>query len=168
MGGMHLICGKICSGKSYYARELARRENAVILSCDDLMLGLYPPLLGDRHDEVAAKAREYLHARALDILRTGTSVILDWGFWKKDDRQRVQQFYEEKGLKVHWHYMDTSDEVLLERIDLRNEQVLAGRNRSYYVDEGLFRKMTFNFEKPDNGEMDENWIVVSDHDQNRP
>ena len=30
------ICGKICSGKTYYAQSLKDKENAVILSCDEL------------------------------------------------------------------------------------------------------------------------------------
>ena len=168
MGEIHLICGKICSGKSWYARRLAEKENAVILSCDDLSLSLFPPLLGDKHDEVMARVKAYLHARALDILSTGTDVILEWGFWKRADRQNVRKFYEEKGIKVHWYHMDTSDETLIERIDRRNEQVLAGMNRSYYVDEGLFKKMTANFEKPDDAEMNGDWVVISDHDQIRP
>lgn len=28
------ICGKICSGKTWYARQLREQEQAVILSCD--------------------------------------------------------------------------------------------------------------------------------------
>lgn len=31
-----LICGKICSGKSYYAKELKDKYNAVILSTDEV------------------------------------------------------------------------------------------------------------------------------------
>lgn len=29
------ICGKICSGKSYYATQIKEQENAVILSIDE-------------------------------------------------------------------------------------------------------------------------------------
>lgn len=161
MGEIHLICGKICSGKTYYARELSRLENAVILSCDALMLSLYPPLLGENHDEVAQRVREYLHARALDILRTGTSVILDWGFWTCADREKTEAFYTEKGVIVRWHYMKTSDETLLERIRQRNAQVLAGEDKSYYVDEGLFEKMQNRFEEPDARTLRQNWKVIS-------
>ena len=32
MGKVILICGKICSGKSYYAQKLSKTENAVVLS----------------------------------------------------------------------------------------------------------------------------------------
>ena len=31
-----LICGKICSGKSTYARALSEKEHAVILSADEM------------------------------------------------------------------------------------------------------------------------------------
>ncbi|WP_297031834.1 hypothetical protein [uncultured Eubacterium sp.] len=29
------ICGKICCGKSYYAKQIKEKENAVILSIDE-------------------------------------------------------------------------------------------------------------------------------------
>ena len=32
MARIILICGKICSGKTYYARQLKEKYNAVILS----------------------------------------------------------------------------------------------------------------------------------------
>ena len=36
MAKVILICGKICSGKSYYARKLKEKEHAVILSRDEM------------------------------------------------------------------------------------------------------------------------------------
>ena len=47
------ICGKICSGKSYYAKQLKNKENAVILSCDKLTHVLFDNNLGDKHDEMS-------------------------------------------------------------------------------------------------------------------
>ena len=41
------ICGKICSGKSYYSTELRKKENAVILSCDELTDVLFPHPLNE-------------------------------------------------------------------------------------------------------------------------
>ena len=35
MARIILICGKICSGKTYYARQLKEKYNAVILSTDE-------------------------------------------------------------------------------------------------------------------------------------
>ena len=36
MAKIIVICGKICCGKSYYANQIKEKENAVILSCDEL------------------------------------------------------------------------------------------------------------------------------------
>lgn len=36
-----MLCGKICSGKSFYAEQLKNRINGIVLSCDDLMLTLF-------------------------------------------------------------------------------------------------------------------------------
>ncbi len=35
MAKVYLICGKICSGKSYYSKQLKEKFNAVILSSDE-------------------------------------------------------------------------------------------------------------------------------------
>ena len=35
MGKVILTCGKICSGKSYYSRQLKEEYNAVIISPDE-------------------------------------------------------------------------------------------------------------------------------------
>ena len=40
MRTIHLICGKICSGKTCYARRLKEKHGAVILSMDELTCAL--------------------------------------------------------------------------------------------------------------------------------
>ena len=35
MGKVIIVCGKICSGKSYYSRKLKEELNAVIISPDE-------------------------------------------------------------------------------------------------------------------------------------
>jgi len=160
MSTVHLICGKICSGKSYYAQELAKQENAVVLSVDELSLSILPMYLGDQHDAAMAKVRGYLHKRAEDILRTGTDVILEWGFWTRPDREATEEMYAGKGFDVRWHYIEASDEILRKSIEARNVQVLEGKDLSYFVDEGLFEKMKSRFEEPGPDERRENWTVV--------
>ena len=61
MKNVILICGKICSGKSYYARQLAAERKARILSVDEEMLKINPTgLFGDKHEEVAAEVKAQL------------------------------------------------------------------------------------------------------------
>ena len=55
MAKLMAICGKVCSGKSYYAAQLRKKENAVILSCDDVTMTLFDNDLGDNHDVMVKK-----------------------------------------------------------------------------------------------------------------
>lgn len=57
---VHLLCGKVCSGKSHYAKSLAAELGAITLSMDELMLSLFDERLGANHDLVAARSKAYL------------------------------------------------------------------------------------------------------------
>ena len=156
MACIHLICGKICSGKSFYARALAREERAVILSCDGVMT-LFPRLEGDAaYAQVSEKVKAYLLAQAVDIARCGAGVILDWGFWSKDEREKTGAFFADRQLPVQWHYLDISAERWEENIQKRNA---APGPSDYLVDEGLKQKCLANFQPPDSAER-EGWRVV--------
>ena len=41
-----LLCGRICAGKTTYAKRLGKTRGAVCLSCDELMLALFGQQLG--------------------------------------------------------------------------------------------------------------------------
>lgn len=148
---VHLICGKIGSGKSHYAAALTQAEGAVIFGCDEITL-LLPPL-GERHDEVTEKLREWLAGKAAQVALRGVPVILDWGFWQADYRKRMTSFFRERGLAVCWHYIDVSDDILRRHVMRRNES-----GGGYFVDEGLMQKCLSLFEPPDRAEMDE-WVI---------
>ena len=57
MAVVYLTCGKICSGKSTFARKLAKEKNAVILSCDELTK-LFPS--AENHESVLEAVEKYL------------------------------------------------------------------------------------------------------------
>ena len=143
-----LICGKICSGKTTYAETLKKREKAVVLSSDELMLSIFDPLLGDRHDEMAGRANSYLLNMAVRLIEAGVNVILDWGFWTKKGREEVSEFFEKRGIETDWRYLAVGDDQWKRNIEKRNAEVLAGRTQAYYVDEGLLRKLESRFEEP--------------------
>ena len=54
MAKIFLICGKICSGKGFYTRQLKEKEHAVVLSCDEIENDLFHHDLGDRRDAISA------------------------------------------------------------------------------------------------------------------
>ncbi len=154
MAKVFLICGKICSGKTTYAEKLAGKESAVILSSDELMLSLFDPLLGEKHDEISRRANAYLMELAVKIAQAGTSVILDWGFWTRGGRLEAAAFFRDKGVECEWHYVRVSDEQWERNIEKRNAEVLDGMVQAYFVDEGLKNKLLSRFEEPDHTEID--------------
>lgn len=144
MADVHLICGKICAGKSTYAHALAKEKNAVILSVDEITT-LLSEDLGERHDEIARRIRLYLMDKAAQIAACGCPVILDWGFWTKDMRRETDGYLRERGISPVWHYLAVSDKVWAERIEKRNGCRGAA---DYFVDEGLREKCLRLFEPP--------------------
>lgn len=53
MAKVILVCGKICSGKTFYSKDLQRKYNAVLLSCDEIESQIFHHSLGEKHDIVA-------------------------------------------------------------------------------------------------------------------
>ena len=149
------ICGKICCGKSYYANQIKEKENAVILSCDELTKTLFDNNLGDKHDEMLKKIRKYLLQKAVDIIKTNTNVILDWGFWSKQDRQFISDYFKSLKIICEWHYIDIDDTSWNRNIEERNISVLSGNGDSdYYLDDGLMKKLLSKWEEPIKEEVD--------------
>ncbi|MBQ2668601.1 MAG: ATP-binding protein [Clostridia bacterium] len=153
-----LVCGKICSGKSYYVNQIKKESGAVVLSCDELTWDLFDNDLGDKHDAMMVRVHRYLHKKAAEIALAGCSVILEWGFWRRADRQYATDFYVNQGISVEWHYIDISDENWQRNIASRNAAVAAGETTDYALDEGLLHKLLSLFEEPTRDEIDV-WVV---------
>ena len=149
-----LLCGKIASGKSWYCRKLMEDSPALLLSVDEVTDRLFDNALGEAHDAMTAKIQAYLLNKAVEAVRAGADVILDWGFWTRQDRQAHTKYFRQRAIPVEWHYIDVPDPVWRENIARRNAAVLAGEDPSYYVDEGLMQKLLAWFEPPQPEEMD--------------
>ncbi len=154
MAKVILICGKICSGKTFYCKNLQQKCNAVLLSCDEIESQIFHHLLGENHDIVAVDIQKYLHKKAIDIISVGSNVVLDWGFWTKAERESVTCYYKLKNIAYEWHYVDVSDATWKSNIASRNEAVISGKSDDYYVDDGLVNKIKTLFEIPSKDEID--------------
>ena len=155
MAKIMAICGKICSGKTYYAKHLKEKENAVILSCDELTKDLFDNNLGDKHDEMSAKIWHYLKKKSIDLVQAGCNVILDWGFWTAENRNNLREFYQGQNIACEWHYIDVDDRTWHRNIEERNRRILDGEGGSdYYLDEGLMNKLLSKWEEPAKDEID--------------
>lgn len=149
-----LICGKICSGKSFYAERLRKEHGAVMLSVDEITLSLFGQHIGEKHDEICERTQKYLFEKSLEIVEVGTDVILDWGFWQREDRDHARDFYKNRGVPCEFHYVNISDEAWKRNLAERNAAVSAGKTAAYFVDDNLAAKFERMFEIPDKSEID--------------
>ena len=155
MSKVILICGKICSGKTYYANIIKEKENAIILSTDEVTYDLTNNKQGEDYQDFANRVNNYLMKKAVELAKIGCNVILDWGFWTKKDRQEISEYLKKHQVKYEWHYIDVDNETWQRNIKERNQKVLEGKGgSSFYVDEGLFNKVLSKFEEPDKDEID--------------
>ena len=151
---VYLMCGKICSGKSTHAEELRKEHKAVVLSVDEITLALFGQDAGEKHDDYVARAEAYLYRKSLDIVESGISVILDWGFWTKEERDYARRFYGSRSIPYEFHYIDVDDAEWYRRLEKRNAAISRHELDAYYVDEGLAAKFAAIFEKPEPGEIE--------------
>ena len=151
-----MTCGKICCGKSTYARRLQAAGNAVLLSIDEITLTMFPDGAGEMHDVYAQRAEQYLLSLSLQVLKTGTDVVLDWGLWTRAQRNRLRKFWAEHGVEYEIHYLRIGREEWERRIRNRNAKH-AEEPSAYFVDEGLQRKVEDLFEEP---VAEENLVIV--------
>lgn len=152
------ICGKICSGKSYYANQMKDKENAVILSTDEVTYELIDNVQGEFYNAFAQRVNKYLMKKAAQIVNAGCNVILDWGFWTREDRKAITEYFNQFGIDVEWHYVDIEPSRWQQLIDERNVKIQNGNGGSdFYVDEDLMEKLLSKFEEPKRDEIDV-WI----------
>ncbi len=155
MAKLLCICGKIGCGKTYYANRLKEQEHAVILSTDEVTYDLTNNQQGEGYDEFARRVNLYLRKKAVEIVNAGCTVILDWGFWTKENRKEIKRYGENNGVLVEMYYIDIDDKTWYENIEKRNNEVISGNGgSSFYVDEGLLNKVSSLFEIPEKEEID--------------
>ena len=154
MADVIMLCGKICSGKSTYAKKISKEHKAVILSVDEITLALLGRDGGNKLDEYVGKLEAYLFDKSVEIVGTGINIVLDWGLWKRSEREYAKKFYSSRGIKCEIHYIEITDDEWERRINKRNADISAGSVDAYCVDDGLKAKFVKMFEPPEKNEPD--------------
>ena len=160
MAKVIILCGRIASGKSYYANKLKERSNAIVLSVDDLMLRLSDSCLGQQHDDTARRCELYFYALAEQMINSGIDVIIDYGYWSRADREEAKEYFRIKGIEAELHYIRIPEELRLKQLESRNERLSEeskkiSTGRVYIIDEVLLQRLDSKFEEPSQEEVDE-------------
>jgi predicted kinase len=138
-----LICGLPGSGKTTFAKELAPKVPAVRLSPDewkhDLGIDYY-----DEQRRVQLEKRLWRLGR--ELLTLGQSVILENGFWSREERDELRQSARALGVAVELHYLEAPVEELWRRLQLRNDE---GQPGAVPIEREDLERWALQFEAPD-------------------
>src|SRR3974377_453175 len=105
------MVGLPCSGKTTLARRLEVEGSALRLTPDEWQVRLFgqdaaEPEHNCRHGLIEA----LLWDLAARLLILGTSVILDFGFWAREEREDFRLRAKKMGASSEVHFLDVSEE----------------------------------------------------------
>ena len=152
MATLHLMVGLPCSGKTTLARRLEFERSALRLTPDEWQV----PLFGQDAAEPEHNARHGLIEAMLwdvaaRVLVLGTNVILDFGFWSREEREDFRMRAKILGASSEVHFLEAAEEELLQRLAARNAQP---SNRVFHIAEEQMRSWIALFQSPTPDELE--------------
>ena len=153
MAKVIILCGKIASGKSYYAEKLSEQTGAVILSVDELMLELSDSCLGLSHDDTARRCEKYFYKLSEQLIAKNIDVIIDFGYWSRAERNEAKDYFNARAIEIELHYIIVDEQIRLKQLDKRNEMLLLRQKTSvsgrvYIIGEELRNRLDSKFQEP--------------------
>jgi predicted kinase len=140
------------AGKTTRARELEGQHCALRLTTDDWSIplfgaeGWWTADASRRHDVLEGR----LISLALAVLRLGTSVILDFGVWSRDERFALKYLATKEGAVCELVYLPVGPAEQKRRIDDRFDARPAS---TFAMTDEHLAEFLQKFEEPDEGEL---------------
>ena len=143
---LHMICGKIASGKSTLTARLGETPGTVVISEDDWLGPLFSDQMASVADYVrySAKLREAMGPHIAALLSEGLSVVLDFPANTVENRNWMRSILDRTKADHMLHVLDVPDEVCLARLKARN----AKGDHQFAATEEQFRRITRHHVEP--------------------
>lgn len=152
MATLYLMVGLPCSGKTTLARKLEREQSALRLTPDEWHIPLFGQDAEDpEHDARHTLIEAMLWNIASRALELGTNVILDFGFWAREEREDYRSRAKQLGASSEVHFLDVSADELMRRLAIRNSQA---SQTSFYIPEAMMRPWLTFFQRPTPDELE--------------
>ena len=147
---LHLFCGKIASGKSTLARQIAARPATLLVSEDHWTSHLFADELKtiDDYGRYSWRLRAAMGPHVVAILRQGLSVSLDFQANTVKVRGWMRSLIADADVAHELHLLDVPDAICRQRLRARN----ADGEHPFQVDEATYDLFTRYFVPPDPGE----------------
>ena len=146
MATLHLIVGLPFSGKTTLARKLERECSALRLTPDEWHVLLFGQDAKEPdHDARHSLIESLLWKVAGRALELGANVILDFGFWAREEREDYRLRAKQLGASSEVHFLDVSEDELLRRLEERNSQP---SHVSFYISVEMMKPWIEFFQRP--------------------
>jgi len=150
-GTLILFSGKMGAGKTTKSKQVSLDRNAVLISEDEWLSKLYPKLITSFSDYryYSSLLKPLVKSHVLDILRTGTSVVMDFPANTVTQRKWFKGLITEANAPNELIYLKVSDVVCLRQIEKRR---IEQPERAIFDTEAMFIEVTKYFQEPEQGE----------------
>ena len=148
MPTLFLLCGLSGSGKTTLAKQLENEQPALRMTPDEWM----GPLFGTGHDEAKRAGVEALQWQVAErALSLGVSVVLDWGFWSRNERDDFRSRAAALGANAEVRFLNVPRDELSRCLAVRNTELPRG---SFRVTDAEIDSYTTRFEPPTSDELE--------------
>ena len=122
MPTLHLLCGKIASGKSTLAKTLVAEHAAILLSEDTWLAQLYPGEILSIADYLrcAQRIRGVVGPLVVSLLESGVNVVLDFPANTLANREWLLGLAQAAEVPHRLHYLELDDATCRARLHARN------------------------------------------------
>ena len=150
------LCGKIASGKSTLSRQLAKRENAVLLVQDEFIERLFPGEIVDIPTFVkySSRVKKALESHICSLLSKGVSVVLDFPGNTRNQRAWFRHLFETSEADHELHFIDASDDLCKHQLKERSKGLPEG---TAWTTDAEFEAITAHFDPPS---IDERFNII--------
>ncbi len=155
MATAHLIFGPVGSGKTTFGRAFAAERGALFFCIDEWMAALFmmdapTPLTLEWALPRTVRCEQQILNVATQALALGTDVVLELGFFTREQRTRVRELVAAAGFAVETHVLEVPREVRRERVRRRNQ---GSATLTVEVDDAMFDWAEGYYEALDDTEL---------------
>ena len=138
---IYLICGFMGFGKTTYAKNLEKQEQAIRFTHDEIMSQRYgrnPDNFQEKYNEVD----KFIRQETEKEIKKGNNVILDYGFWTKEKRAEYYAWAKKLTSNVYFYAIVCDIETARKRVIKRTKNNTA----ELYIDENCFNGLLEQYE----------------------